>query len=174
MQDDALIRQAQNGDRDAMEAILERHYDTLYRFAYRWCGQASDAQDIAQLACIKLARSIDQFRFESAFSSWLYRIVISCARDHSRSESRHSAGDATVDDLPAVDDPEQQVHHWQLLASLENLPDGIKETLLLVHAEGLTHREAARVLAVKESTVSWRLHEFRKQFGAGAAGRELL
>ena len=44
------------------------------------------------------------------------------------------------------------------------LPEGIRETLLLVHAEGLTHGEAAVVLDVKESTVSWRLHEFRKRY----------
>jgi RNA polymerase sigma-70 factor (ECF subfamily) len=59
---------------------------------------------------------------------------------------------------------ERQVYLWQLLHQLDALPESIKETLLLVHAEGLTHGEAAKVLDVKESTVSWRLHEFRKQY----------
>lgn len=63
-----------------------------------------------------------------------------------------------------VDGVEQQAYFWQLLRQLDALPDGIKETLLLVHAEGLTHGEAARVLDVKESTISWRLHEFRKRY----------
>jgi RNA polymerase sigma-70 factor (ECF subfamily) len=176
MRDEALIKRAQQGDRQAMETLLEAHYDTLYRFAYKWCGERADAQDVTQLACIKLARSIGQFRFESAFSSWLYRLVVNCARDWSRSQLRHrSTADAVdIDGQPGSDDPEERVHHWQLLKALEALPDGIKETLLLVHAEGLTHREAAEVLAVKESTVSWRLHEFRKTFSLLADGGRSL
>ena len=59
---------------------------------------------------------------------------------------------------------EHLVYLRQLLHKLEGLPEGIKETLLLVHGEGLTHSEAARVLQVKDSTVSWRLHEFRKHY----------
>ncbi len=52
----------------------------------------------------------------------------------------------------------------QLLHRLDALPEGIKETLLLVYGEGLTHSEAARILDVQDSTVSWRLYEFRKRY----------
>ncbi len=168
MDDEALIRRAQKGDAKAFEALLEARYDTLYRFAWKWCGNREDAEDITQQACMKLARSIGQFRFESAFTSWLYRLVINCARDWSRANRRHETVSTASDGAPEPatdrDGVENQVHHWQVLSALNALPDGIKETLLLVHAEGLTHREAAEVLAVRESTVSWRLHEFRKNF----------
>ena len=166
--DEALIRAAQAGDAEAFEALLERHYDTLYRFAFKWCGQRADAEDITQQACIKLARGLAQFRFESTFTTWLYRLVINCARDWARSQGRHEAEplEPAAEGMEAPGDAAASVEHraflWQLLQQLDGLPEGIKETLLLVYAEGLTHGEAARVLQVKESTVSWRLHEFRK------------
>jgi RNA polymerase sigma-70 factor (ECF subfamily) len=164
--DEALIRGAQAGDARAFERLLECHYDTLFRFAYKWCGNRADAEDVTQQACIKLSRSLGQFRFESAFSSWLYRVVVNCARDWARSQGRHASQSMEVVDEVASDGAsvERQVYLWQLLHQLDALPEGIKETLLLVHAEGLTHGEAAKVLDVKESTVSWRLHEFRKQY----------
>lgn len=174
--DEALIRAAQAGDAAAFEALLERHYDTLYRFAYKWCGNRADAEDVTQQSCLKLARGLDQYRFESAFTSWLYRVVVNCAKDWARSEGRHTAEDldAAVDVSPAAStapgDVEHQAYLWQLLRQLESLPEGIKETLLLVHAEGFTHAEAAAVLKVKESTVSWRLHEFRKHYRLALEG----
>lgn len=163
--DEALIRNAQAGDVPAFEALLERHYDTLYRFAWKWCGNRADAQDITQKACLKLAGALGTFRFESAFSSWLYRLVINCAKDWARSQRRHGGFDLSECAEAASDSVsvEHQAYLWQLLHKLDALPDNIKETLLLVHGEGLTHAEAARALDVTESTVSWRLHEFRKQ-----------
>ena len=82
--DKALIRAAQGGDAQAFEQLLEAHYDTMYRFAYKWCGNRADAEDVTQQSCLKLARALDSYRFESAFTSWLYRVVINCARDWSR------------------------------------------------------------------------------------------
>ena len=58
LSDTELIRQAQGGDRSAFEALLRLHYDTIYRIAYKWCGNRVDAQDITQNACIKLARAM--------------------------------------------------------------------------------------------------------------------
>ncbi len=164
--DEALIRAAQAGDGEAFEHLLERYYDTLYRFAYKWCGNRADAEDVTQQACLKLARSLGSFRFESAFTSWLYRLVINCGRDWRRAQNRECEPGGKAGSL-AEQGPEADIEHraylWQLLQRLEAMPEGIKETILLVHAEGLTHAEAAEVLEIKESTVSWRLHEFRKQ-----------
>lgn len=163
--DEQLIRAAQTGDGPAFEQLLGNCYDQLFRFAYRWCGNRADAEDVTQLACLKLAQSIHQFRFEAAFSSWLYRLVINCARDWQRSQHRHQHDD--LESLTEVTRSDQcaeasiylrQVLHW-----LDSLAEGFKETALLVHAEGLSHAEAAAVLQIKESTVSWRLHEIRKQ-----------
>ncbi|MGH1486389.1 MAG: RNA polymerase sigma factor [Cellvibrionaceae bacterium] len=175
MQDDTLIKQAQAGNAQAFEALLEHYYDLLYRFAYKWCGNREDAEDVAQQACIKLANSIQQFRFESSFSTWLYRLVINCAKDWQKSQARHQTdNESSLDihaDLNIHEQPEKTVLIAQLLNRLESFSEGMKETVLLVHAEGFTHGEAATILGVKESTVSWRIHEIRKQlqslFGQG-------
>ena len=163
---DTLIRAAQKGDRQAFAQLVAEAYDSIHRFAYRWCGNRTDAEDITQLACIKLAQSLGQFRFESAFSSWLYRLVINCAKDWYKSQNRHAHADIdTVIDAEHSSDltAETSIYLQQLLRQLEQMSEGFKETALLVHGEGLSHAEAAEVLQLKESTVSWRLHEIRKQ-----------
>ena len=76
-----LIRRAQDGNASAFGELVDSHYDTIYRFAWKWCRHRANAEDIAQQACIKLAASLAQFRFEAAFTSWLYRLVVSCAQD---------------------------------------------------------------------------------------------
>jgi len=165
MDDSALIRLAQAGDAAAFETLLTHYYDTIFRFAYKWCGSRADAEDITQQACIKLARSLGQFRFESAFSSWLYRLVINCAKDWFKSEQRHEGDDSSLasEATSGEQDAETTIYLRQVLKLLGQMAEGFKETALLVYAEGMTHAEAAIILAVKESTVSWRLHEIRKQ-----------
>lgn len=160
-----LIRSAQSGDAAAFAQLLTGCYDQIFRFAWRWCGNRTDAEDITQLACIKLAQTLGQFRFEAAFGSWLYRLVINCAKDWHRSQQRHQHDDMEQLEHEVRSDQraETGIYLQQILQRLDSFAEGFKETALLVHAEGLTHAEAAAVLQVKESTISWRLHEIRKQ-----------
>jgi RNA polymerase sigma-70 factor, ECF subfamily len=178
MNPDALIRAAQTGDRRAFAQLLEQYYGLIYRFALKWSGTVADAEDIAQLASLKLARGIRRYRFESAFNTWLYRLVVNCARDWHRSQNRHrheeldgepsgesgSTSGAFSGDNPA----DAAIYLRQVLARVEAIGDGFRETLVLVFAEGLTHRQAAEVLGIKESTVSWRIHEIRKTLNLSA------
>lgn len=165
MQDDPLIQGAQEGDESAFENLLDQHYELIYRFAYKWSGSVADAEDITQLACIKLARSIKQYRFEAAFTSWLYRLVINCAKDWLKSETRHHS----CDDLGQIDEPvqnntqENATYLRQVLVAINAMAEGYKETALLVFAEGFSHKETADILGEKEKTISWRIHEIRKQ-----------
>lgn len=165
LEDNALIELAQKGDALAFEQLITQHYPLLHRFAYRWAGNTRDAEDIAQQASIKLGRAIHTFRFDAAFNSWLYRLVYSCAMDWQRQEARHAPTDLSLANEPKTETPQEEnsVFLQQILNHLEQMADGFKETALLVLAEGLNHKEAAYVLDVKESTISWRLHEIRKQ-----------
>jgi len=166
MEEQDLIRRAQEGDATAFGELLDLYYDTIFRFAWKWCRHRMNAEDIAQLACIKLANSLAQYRFQAAFATWLYRLVISCAQDWQRSQRRHDH-DELVESVPIEDDsqPEDQIYLLQLLAELAELGEGMKETALLVHAEGLSHAEAGAVLGVSESTISWRIHTMRRHMG---------
>src|SRR5690349_4939717 len=120
-----LIRQAQGGDAKSFAELVDLHYDSIYRFAWKWCGNAADAADIAQLACIKLASSLAQFRFQASFTSWLYRLVVSCAQDWRRSQRRHEHDELPEDDATVeAGRPEDAIYLSQVLAQLETLGEG--------------------------------------------------
>jgi RNA polymerase sigma-70 factor, ECF subfamily len=163
MDDQLLIRRAQRGDATSFAELLDLYYDTIYRFAWKWCGHAANAEDIAQQACLKLAGSLAQYRFQAAFTSWLYRLVISCAQDWQRAQQRHEHAELPDEESMAeISSTEDGIYLTQVLAQLALLGEGMKETALLVHAEGMSHAEAGAVLGVSESTISWRVHVIRK------------
>lgn len=159
------IERAQAGDRTAFALVVEAHYDTMFRVACKFCGpeqsRHGDAEDITQQACIKLARAIGQFRFESAFSTWLYRLVINCAKDWYKTHKPTPLEDPP--DIPIEDATEPSILLQQVLRLVDGMGDGFRETVTLVIGEGLSHGQAAIILEVKESTISWRLHEIRKR-----------
>ncbi len=96
--------------------LLDLYYDTIHRFAWKWCGHAANADDIAQLACLKLANSLAQYRFQAAFTSWLYRLVISCAQDWQRSQQRHEHDELPEDEpAEAGNAAEESIYLMQLL-----------------------------------------------------------
>lgn len=164
--DFVLAKAAASGDRQAFELLVSGHYEMIYRIAYQWCGKQADAEDITQNACIKLARAISSFRGESAFTSWLYRLVINVAKDWQRQQISTNKQDPMPDnmiDTVSLSQVDETVYAEQVIASIHQLPDGEKEALLLVVSEGLSHREAADIIGCKESTVSWRIHEARKK-----------
>ncbi|MFT4721480.1 MAG: RNA polymerase sigma factor (sigma-70 family) [Candidatus Azotimanducaceae bacterium] len=161
----AQIRAIQEGDREAFAQLVGQHYALMLRVALRVTGNSRDAEDVTQQACIKLGRSINTFRFESTFSTWLYRLVINCAHDWRKSQARHQH-DTHEQDIPepgAELSPDSGIRLRQVMKAIEELGQSFADTVVLVIGEGLTHREAADALNVKESTISWRLHEIRKR-----------
>ncbi|VUD64356.1 ECF RNA polymerase sigma-E factor [Thalassocella blandensis] len=178
-QEQSLIKAAQAGDQNAFGQLLNARYDTIYRFALKWCGSVSDAEDITQQACIKLGKGIGQYRGDAAFTTWLYRLVINCAKDWQRTQARHSSDDRESLAVTAYESAalevggvtgeetsghaaEAALYLQQVLQQVSKLGEGFKETLVLVFGEGMNHAEAAEVLGIKESTVSWRIHQVRK------------
>ncbi|GLS24970.1 RNA polymerase sigma factor [Marinibactrum halimedae] len=173
---DSLIRAAQEGDATAFNDLLVAHYDRIYACAFRFCGEVATAEDITQQVCIKLADSLEQFRFDSAFTTWLYRVVVNCAIDWQRKHDKHrlNSSDCHLGEGHAEEPSliggeshgEAVVTLMQLLTLMDSMGSGFKETVLLVFGEGFTHFEAAQILEVKETTVSWRIHEVRKRVKA--------
>ena len=163
--DEELIALAKDGNAKAFEDLVNNHYDTMYRMAFKWCRDQKDAEDITQEACIKLARGIQSFKGDSAFSSWLYRLVINAGKDWFKKNNRHVASE--LPEMPSKEATNDEVlYAKQVLDAVHQLPGGEKDALLLVHSEGLSHKEAAQVLQCKESTISWRIHEARKKLSA--------
>jgi RNA polymerase sigma-70 factor (ECF subfamily) len=167
--DSSLAAAAIRGDREAFRRLVERHYDTIYRVAYRYLGSAADAEDISQDVCITLVTKLSRFRGESRFSTWLISIVINCCRDHLR---RRKTSAALVDkygqhrEFEDGDKADTDKRMRWLHASLQSLEPGLRETVLLILGEDLSHAEAAKILGCSESTVSWRVHKAKKQLKA--------
>ncbi len=132
--------------------------------AYKWCGNRRDAEDITQEACMKLARGIGSYKGGSKFTSWLYVLVINTAKDWYKSQNRHPEGTELLESIVAdSDNAEERLYTRQVLDEVNKLPETEKESLLLVMGQGLSHKEAADLSGVKESTISWRIHEARKK-----------
>lgn len=162
--DRKLIQRAMQGNRQAFEALVNVYYEVMFKMAYKWSGNEKDAQDITQEACIKLARNIGSYKGKSKFTSWLYVLVMNAGKDWYKSQNRHPNGSELIETLAAKNDnAEEKFFVQEVWKQVCELPEGEKEALLLVVEHGLTHKKAADLLGVKESTVSWRIHEARKK-----------
>ena len=164
--DHELALDAARGDPEAFACLLESHYDNIYRLAYRFLGVREEAEDVAQEVCIKLARVIKGFEGRSSFRTWLYRITVNAVKDFQkkgvtrRKHEERYVQETKADNALSSDNP---ISVTELYALVNSLPEKLKITLLLVSAEGLTHKEAARVLGCAEATVSWRVFTARRK-----------
>ncbi|HHB80480.1 MAG TPA: RNA polymerase sigma factor, partial [Aliiroseovarius sp.] len=77
--DGTLARAAAGGDRDAFGALLARHYDRLFAFAFRLMGARDQAEDLTQDICAALPGKLASFRGEARFTTWLYRVAVNAA-----------------------------------------------------------------------------------------------
>jgi RNA polymerase sigma-70 factor (ECF subfamily) len=165
--DRRLVRKAAAGDAKALESLVERHYDAVFRLAYRWCGRRQDAEDIAQEVFVKLVRKLDQFQRQASFRTWLYRIVVNTAKDLHRTSSRRQRLESTFARQEASENPgrrpDEVLAARELVQALNLLPERQKAAVLLVLGEGFTHKEAAGVLGCSETTISWRVFQARRK-----------
>ncbi|GLH77850.1 DNA-directed RNA polymerase sigma-70 factor [Bradyrhizobium sp. SSBR45G] len=163
--DDDLVRLAKQGNRAAFEALLRRHYDLMHRVAWRMTGSRTDAQDICQDVCCALVERIASFRGEARFTTWLIGIVRNACHDHHRRHStlaRLKGHLAVLAGMAALPDGRDLFRRSWLASELAQLSPLLRETVVLVVGEGMTHAEAATALGVSESTISGRMHEVRR------------
>jgi len=162
-----LVELSVDGDAEAFEYLVKRHYLTMYRASYKWCGVREDAEDIAQEVLIKLAQKLKTFGRKSSFKTWLYRITVNTAKDFSRKVATKRAYETAFAAERSTDNPgSQEDEHLdaaRLYKVLDTLPEKQKTAVLLVFSEGLSHKEAAQVLSCPEATVSWRIFQAKKR-----------
>ena len=163
-----LVQRAIEGDRAAFAALISRHYDTMFRVAWKYCGNREDAEDIAQDVCVRLGQTLQSFTGQSKFSTWLYRVVLNATRDHHRKNaSRAKKMDAWAAEpsRPDIQQPEveQDDETEALWRAVRKLPDRQRDCLLLVFGEGLNHADAAVALDCAEGTVASNIHDGKKR-----------
>ncbi len=166
LDDASLVRRAQGGDRSAFAALVERHYGLVYGCAYRRAGNRADGEDIAQEVMAKLGAAIFSLKEPAALRGFLMRLTINAVTDFFRMRSREARGNVAYFTDPASQVPEPDDTDDQdsaLWAAVRKLPDQQRDAVLLVYADGASHREAAQALGCAEATVSFHVHAARKR-----------
>jgi RNA polymerase sigma-70 factor (ECF subfamily) len=168
---DALIARAQAGDVRAFEALLAEHLGQVRRFARAFAATDAEADDLAQEALIKVYKSLRLFRYQSAFSSWLYAVVRNVYIDSSRSRAgRERAREDSLQPehlgaLPPAETPERLLDREQEKArmwrALRQVPLEFRGALVLFDIEGCSYDEVAAVEGVAVGTVKSRLSRGR-------------
>lgn len=164
--DGDLARCAASGDRDAFSALVGRHYDFVFRLAWRLTGNRMDAEDIAQDVCARLGKAIRSYRGGSAFTTWLYAIVVNAVRDAGRRSARDNAKTQAWAAYAATTgeaEPERPDPADALWAAVRMLSPKQCEAVTLVYGEDLGHAQAADLMGCTEATVSWHIHEAKKR-----------
>lgn len=171
--EERLVEEARKGGREAFAELVRRHERRVYGVVYRMAGDHSDADDLAQEVFMTAWRSIGSFRSGSSFYTWLYRIAVNASLTFLRKRAREK-GRAAFDENMSVPDraygapssPEASSAAIEFRGRAEeallSLPAHFRSSFVLVAGEGLSHREAAKVLGCSENTVSWRMHKARK------------
>lgn len=167
----ALLAAAVAGDGDALDALIARYQDRVYRFGRRLCGDPEAARDVTQETLATMAARLASFRGEASLSSWLFAI----ARSHCHKQRRPRAGapppggtvvfDEALDLVDPSSDPaaataDRELGH-ALEVALAGLEDSHREVVLLRDVEGLSAAEVAAALGLSVMAVKSRLHRAR-------------
>lgn len=167
-----LIARCQQGDHDALREIFEQYHKRVYRIAYGVLRHREDALDVVQEVFIKLYQSIKNFKGRSNFYTYLYRMAMNTAIDHSRKAKR--AQFLSIDEeggFQPSDEAQNRPDHIaarkeleeRVKWAMEKLPADQKAVLLFREAEGLSYQEIAETMGCSMGTVMSRLHYGRKK-----------
>ena len=183
----SLLEALKRQDSTAAERLVMAYGERAFRLAARITGNEEDAEEVVQDAFLSVVRKIDTFRCESAFASWLYRIVANAAYQKLRGRrgrrqelsldevlpsfdgaGHHAA--PLVDWAPRMDDPSVQTDlRTALTSAIEALPDAYRAVLVLRDVEGWSPVEIAQTLGLSVCNVKSRTHRarlfLRKQLG---------
>ena len=141
---------------ESLSQIFSEHYQNVYRLALSLSGNHADAEDIAQEVFVAVIGALPKFRGDAKLSTWIYRIAL-------RVCTRWLARRGTADELPATLTAIDHSIPIDLINALRKLPIDLRTVVLLVSVEGLSHDEAAEVLAIPAGTVASRLHYARRR-----------
>jgi RNA polymerase sigma-70 factor (ECF subfamily) len=160
--EEQLIDAALEGDEDAFELLLYPYRNKMLNLSYRMVGNLEDAKEVCQEAVFKIFRYLKGYKKGKSFKNWMYKIVVNSANDFLRKKKKHEnifAMKKALADYVSTN-PETQFLNREvrdkIASCLENLTPKERAVFLLRDGEGLSIKEAARVLGA--SSVSVRTH----------------
>jgi RNA polymerase sigma-70 factor (ECF subfamily) len=174
--DQELVKQVQKGNKNAFNLLVIRHQNKVMNIVARYVKNSGDVADVTQEAFIKAYRALPNFRGESAFYTWLYRIAVNSAKNYLTSQSRKPpASDVDAQEADFYDgsealqenaSPERKLLsdelQAKLFATIENLPDDLRAAITLREIEGLSYEEIAAVMECPVGTVRSRIFRARE------------
>ncbi len=163
----AIIRRCLDGDRDSYSVLVDRYKAMVYNVAFRMVGDEDTAKDLAQESFIAAYAGLENFRYGSKFSSWLYSIVLNKCRDHLKLEKDTVPTDEIAEVLPdRGTSPEQDAAASQsrdvLQRALDALPEEYREVLILKHIEELDYEEISAITGAGIAALKVRAHRGRE------------
>ncbi|VVD66697.1 RNA polymerase sigma factor RpoE [Pandoraea capi] len=175
--DQALVERVQKGDKAAFELLVAKYHRKIIRLVSRLVRDAAEVEDVTQEAFIKAYRALPQFRGESAFYTWLYRIAVNTAKNHLATQGRRAPTSteanaeeaetfAEADQLRDINTPESMLMSKQIAqtvnTAMEALPDELRTAITLREIEGLSYEEIAEAMGCPIGTVRSRIFRARE------------
>ncbi len=175
--DQKLVEKSQRGDKKAFSMLVEKYQRRLTRLLSRMVRDQSEIEDIVQDSFIKAYRAINNFRGDSAFYTWLYRIGINTAKNHlvKLGKRPKAMNDIEIEEIENFEDaqdlrnletPENSMASKEIIASvnqtIETLPDELKEAIQLREIDGLSYEEISDLMNCPIGTVRSRIFRARE------------
>lgn len=174
----SLLRRLRDRDERAFRELVEGHRDRVYNITFRMLGNRAEAEDVAQEVFISVFKTIDQFREEAKFSTWLYRVTVNHCKNrikylavrHDRDRDEldddhdpHSANGAIGGPRPAAPDRALEGAQMEKLMqeAIASLDDDHRVVVVLRDIEDLSIEEICEITGLPDGTVKSRLHRAR-------------
>lgn len=174
--DKVLIERARSGDRDAMDSLIRKHEKRAYQYAYRLTSNPDEASDVVADAFVRVYGALKNFKGQSAFTTWLYRILTNCFLDsRKREKSRPSVSlEATL--ITPEGEMERQIEdegntphdlsmrnerERRMQEAVDQLPEYQRAMIVMYHVEALSYEDIAEALDLPIGTVKSRLNRAR-------------
>ena len=172
----SLVRRVQRGDKSAYDALVLKYQHKVLKLVRRYVRDPSEAEDVVQDAFIKAYRALPNFRGDSAFYTWLYRIAINTAKNSLVSAGRRpisvdlDAQDAAAAELQSrlkdTDTPERLLLTDEIRSvvnrAIDGLPEDLRRAIVLREIEGLSYEDIAASMACPVGTVRSRIFRARE------------
>jgi RNA polymerase sigma-70 factor, ECF subfamily len=174
--DQALVRRVQAGEKGAFDLLVRKYQHKLTSVISRYVGDWSECQDVAQESFVRAYRALGNFRGESAFYTWLYKIAINTAKNWLVSQGRRPpTEDVQVEDAEHLDaavrlkdgsTPERELLRQEIertvTRAVDALPEELRQAITLREVDGLSYEEIAETMNCPIGTVRSRIFRARE------------
>lgn len=187
MTDGELIKEILRGDKEKFRFIVEKYQQMVFRTCIGFVHNKDDADDISQEVFIQTYRSLNRFKGESAFSTWLYRIAVNASLNSIRKSPlkllfqkfENLTGNKTVPEIYTntadTDDPEniliRQEQTDRVRKALDSLPENQKTAIILSKYDDLPQKEIAEIMNITEGAVEALIQRAKKNLRARLTGK---